>query len=150
MKAKVLFIAWHPLEAENGKNAPILAVDFVPASSRLPFRIAATAGQDGVVRLWRLEDKMIEATSKAAPVQNAQNSGVSDKSKAELVEKNVSSTKLVATHRADLTGFTCSVNALRFSPNAECLATAGDDGSVFVWGCRRMQFVFVTVISQCC
>jgi hypothetical protein len=47
------------------------------------------------------------------------------------------STKLVATHRADLTGFTCSVNALRFSPNAECLATAGDDGSVFVWGCRR-------------
>ena len=32
MKAKVLFIAWHPLEAENGKNAPILAVDFVAIS----------------------------------------------------------------------------------------------------------------------
>lgn len=137
MKAKVLFIAWHPLEAENGKNAPILAVDFVPASSRLPFRIAATAGQDGVVRLWRLEDKLVETTSKTATARNTQNSGVDDKNTTDQAEKNVSSTKLVATHRADLTGFTCSVNALRFSPNAECLATAGDDGSVFVWGCRR-------------
>ena len=58
---------------------------------------------------------MIEATSKAATVQNTQNSGVSDKSTAEHVEKSVPSTKLVATHRADLTGFTCSVNVSFFA-----------------------------------
>ena len=136
MKAKVLFIAWHPLEAENGKNAPILAVDFVPASSRLPFRIAATAGQDGVVRIWRLEDKEIEIKNSNNGKINPVDGNDEQKGSGTTTETRTS-TKLVATHRADLTGFTCSVNALRFSPNAECLATAGDDGSVFVWGCRR-------------
>ena len=57
MKAKVLLIAWHPLESENGKNAPILGTDFVPATAGLGnMRVAATAGQDGVVRLWRLDE----------------------------------------------------------------------------------------------
>ena len=137
MNAEVLLYAWHPLEGDSqGKtsktqpdfvpNAPILATDFVPRSAGLSVRVIATAGQDGIVRLWRLDDVGASGPSSAAPLP-------SDGWKPSVVE---------CTHLADLDGFTCSINTLRFSPNGECLATAGDDGSVIVWGCRPANGCF--------
>jgi chromatin assembly factor 1 subunit B len=145
MKAKVLLIAWHPLESENGKNAPILGTDFVPTTAGLGnMRVAATAGQDGVVRLWRLDetDKHGNAIAvntgpaKAAVSEAPSPSSSSGAGRAADQAGPVVATGVAAVHLADLDGFTCSVNAVRFSPNGECLATAGDDGSVFLWGCR--------------
>lgn len=66
--------------------------------------ILATAGADWEVKLWRIHESPAE-----------------------------SETKVNIEYICTLTGHQKTVNVLRFSPNGECLATAGDDSACIIW-----------------
>ena len=104
MRAQVVQIAWHPCEADGGKNAPILSLHFAPAAGARG-RMVATSAQDGTCRLWRLGNR-------------GEGTGASEEG---------------FTYVLDFEGHNMSVNSVRFSPNGECLAAAGDNGAVIVW-----------------
>ena len=132
-------IAWH--QTDTGKNEPVLSCDFRPPCARpaahdgpspsprapstaprpasataLPAsrggHIFATAGADSAVRIWRVHAGLGSAA-------DAIDASTASASRAEFV--------------ACLQGHSKTVNCVRWSPNGECLASASDDGRVFVW-----------------
>eukprot|EP00501_MAST-03F_sp_TOSAG23-6_P000002 GSMAST32.ASY1.ANO1.2.1 assembled CDS len=112
MRVETPQIAWHQSsKSDVGKNVPILTCDFRP----VPF------GTKGV-------SKQIMAT------------GGSDStiriwcidSTSEAQETDVSFMGVLQGHQK-------TVNCVRWSPNGECLASASDDGRVFIW-CRNPDF----------
>ena len=128
MRTKLCQINWHPSERDGGKNAPIMATDFapvphhatrpsIPSDPSTAVRIVATASQDGTVRLWKLN---------AAPAPTTASSSSSSSSSTTTDGFHVD-------YVLDFEGHQMSVNAVRFSPNGECIATGGDDGYVIVW-----------------
>lgn len=90
----------------EGKQ-PVYSVDFQPSTSGTSetSKRLATGGGDNNVRIWRL-------------VEVVKDNGED--------ETSVEYLSTLAKH-------TQAVNAVRFNPNGELLATAGDDGSVMVW-----------------
>ena len=130
MRTKLCQIRWHPDERDGGKNAPIMATDFAPVSHNAPHpslptdtsttpRIVATASQDGSVRLWKLLVGDSQSNTTTTSTASTTTTTTSDNFRIE--------------HVLDFEGHSMSVNAVRFSPNGECVATGGDDGYVIVW-----------------
>lgn len=136
MRSKLCQINWHPNERDNGKNAPIRATDFAPlrSGSKPTSRVVATAAQDGTVRLWKLCN-----SHEVAPAGEAEKNSeaMSDEGHASASQPSAASSAPGSGFRVDylldFEGNSMCVNAVRFSPNGECLATAGDDGYVMVW-----------------
>ncbi|KAJ7111358.1 WD40-repeat-containing domain protein [Mycena epipterygia] len=104
MRYRTLEIRWHD-------SKPISSCDFQP----VPFKKArppslgaqayrlATAGEDNHVRVW-------------------------------MVHPNIGSDRLARVeYLATLSRHSAAVNVVRFSPNGELIASAGDDGMIIVW-----------------
>ena len=125
MKAAVIQIEWHPSDAEGGKNAPLMALDMTPACASGQ-TVLATAGQDNMVRLWRVQRGKSDATSSGTPAGSVVPGAEGDAAR--------------PVHLIDLEDHAQSVNVARFSPNGECLATAGDDAYVVVYALDRTKF----------
>ena len=84
--------------------------------------MVATAAQDGTVRLWRLNS----SGSGQAAASSSSDAGPASPTPSAPGGFRVD-------YILDFEGNTMCVNAVRFSPNGECLATGGDDGYVIVW-----------------
>lgn len=86
------------------ENQPIYSAQFQPSATGVNNRLA-TAGGDNNVRIWRLE------------YQDADNP----------------TTVTSLTYLATLVKHTQAVNVVRFDPKGAVLASAGDDGTIFLW-----------------
>lgn len=111
MRYRTLEIRWHD-------SKPISSCDFQPVpfkkarpSSSSPSAFAtqsyrlATAGEDNHVRLWMVHPYLCSATQRPARVE----------------------------YLATLSRHSAAVNAVRWSPAGDLLASAGDDGMVIIW-----------------
>ncbi|KAG0191748.1 Chromatin assembly factor 1 subunit B [Apophysomyces sp. BC1034] len=105
MIAKTLEINWHDGQA-------VYSIDFSPDGQRY-----ATAGADSSIRIWSVK----------APVE----AHLSSKGKPNT--KNTNSSPVNVDFLSELKRHTAPVNVVRFSPNGEYLASAGDDTSVILW-----------------
>ncbi|KIK96890.1 hypothetical protein PAXRUDRAFT_825486 [Paxillus rubicundulus Ve08.2h10] len=118
MRYRTLEIRWHD-------SKPISTSDFQP----VPFKKArpsqeksyasqtyrlATGGEDNHVRLWMVHPNILPH------------------SLAETAEVPVSRPPRVE-YLATLSRHSAAVNVVRFSPNGELIASAGDDGMVIIW-----------------
>lgn len=105
-------ISWHARE-------PVLSVDVSPQG------VIATGGSDGEVHIWSVNKESLRADEIVSFVQDLTGH---PKVKAFAALVRVGS---VACPKQ------CSraqpVNVVRFSPNGETLATAGDDGLIMLW-----------------
>ena len=137
MRTKLCQINWHPSERDGGKNAPIMSTDFAPVPHDAPHpslpsdpsttvRVVATASQDGTVRLWNLH-------TDTTPSSSSSSSSSTTTAAAAAAAAAATTGGFRVDYVLDFEGHTMSVNAVRFSPNGECVATAGDDGYVIVW-----------------
>ena len=152
MRTKLCQINWHPSERDGGKNAPIMSTDFAPVPHYAPHpslpsdeattvRIVATASQDGTVRLWKLHTSSSansfvtssSSSSSSSPSSSSSSSSSSCASSSTTPSNASSADAFRVDYILDFEGHSMSVNAVRFSPNGECVATAGDDGYVIVW-----------------
>ncbi|KZV62283.1 WD40 repeat-like protein [Peniophora sp. CONT] len=125
MRVRTLEIRWH-----DGK--PIASCDFQPigykkarpaqtdlrAFARQSYRLA-TAGEDNHVRLWMVHPNMMP------PALAESASGVGE-APAQARPPRVE-------YLATLSRHTAAVNVVRFSPNGELIASAGDDGMIIIW-----------------
>jgi WD40 repeat protein len=107
MKAKVFQIVWHALE--GAKNEPIWSLDCHPV---LP--LLATAGMDSTVRLWKFSDPHSLAAADSS-------GGAGRPSAGGPVSSGVDFRFTISAHNKP-------VNVVRWSPNGEAMATAGDEG----------------------
>ncbi|EIN14469.1 WD40 repeat-like protein [Punctularia strigosozonata HHB-11173 SS5] len=120
MRVKTLEIRWHD-------SKPISTCDFQPA----PFKKArptqdrafalqayklATGGEDNHVRLWLVHPHILP-------------SSVADASSAMPPAPRQPRVEYLAT----LSRHSAAVNVVRFSPNGEYIASAGDDGMLIIW-----------------
>ncbi|KIJ16430.1 hypothetical protein PAXINDRAFT_132381 [Paxillus involutus ATCC 200175] len=118
MRYRTLEIRWHD-------SKPISTCDFQP----IPFKKArpsqeksyasqtyrlATGGEDNHVRLWMVHPNILPP------------------SLAETAEVAVSRPPRVE-YLATLSRHSAAVNVVRFSPNGELIASAGDDGMIIIW-----------------
>lgn len=85
-------------------NQPIYSAHFQPSPSGVPKRLA-TCGGDNNVRLWKLEHQDAESPT----------------------------TVTLVNYLATLSKHTQAVNVVRFDPKGNILASAGDDGIIFLW-----------------
>ncbi|KAJ7143663.1 WD40 repeat-like protein [Mycena filopes] len=122
MRFRTLEIRWHD-------SKPISSCDFQPVSfkkARPPgaaveawgsqsYRLA-TAGEDNHVRVWMVYPN-IRASTTASSVGDEK-----EKPRPARVE-----------YLATLSRHSAAVNVVRFSPNGELIASAGDDGMVIIW-----------------
>ncbi|EIM87242.1 WD40 repeat-like protein [Stereum hirsutum FP-91666 SS1] len=123
MRVKCIEIHWH-----DGK--PIATCDFQP----VPFKKArptaggersftrqtyklATGGEDNHVRLWNVHPNMLPP------------SVVTESAPGDAVEARPPRVEYLAT----LNKHSAPVNVVRFSPNGEFIASAGDDGMIIIW-----------------
>ncbi|RXK41987.1 chromatin assembly factor 1 subunit B [Tremella mesenterica] len=140
MRPKVLEIAWHETQAvyscdfqplppaqvkrllppaddsdverENQKDK-----DKVPIPVPRQYRLA-TSGGDSKVRLWMIHPNI---------------PAVSPNAHAALTGQEVTLHPPRAEYLTTLSKHTAAVNVVRFSPNGQILASAGDDGNVILW-----------------
>ncbi|EIW79627.1 WD40 repeat-like protein [Coniophora puteana RWD-64-598 SS2] len=118
MRYRTLEIRWHD-------SKPILSCDFQP----VPFKKArptqdrnfatqsyrlATAGEDNHVRLWMVHPNIM-------PTSLAEDG--------EKITPRPARVEYLAT----LSRHSAAVNVVRFSPNGDLIASAGDDGMIIVW-----------------
>ncbi|KZT04927.1 WD40 repeat-like protein [Laetiporus sulphureus 93-53] len=123
MRVRTLEIRWHD-------SKPISTCDFQPVSFKKArpahekhfatqaYRLA-TGGEDNHVRLWMVYPNILPQS---------------------IVENSSSSATVTPTPRpprveylATLNRHSAPVNVVRFSPNGELIASAGDDGMIIIW-----------------
>ncbi|OCH91181.1 WD40 repeat-like protein [Obba rivulosa] len=119
MRVRTLEIRWHD-------SKPISTCDFQPA----PFKKArpaqekgfaaqsyrfATGGEDNHVRLWMVHPNILPQSV----VENASDTPAPRPPRVEYL--------------ATLSRHSAAVNVVRFSPNGELIASAGDDGMIIIW-----------------
>ena len=135
MRVKTPQVAWHGREENGGKNDPILSLD-VHYSLTL-----ATAGADNFIRIWKLKPNGLELFDHVDPQEVSKKkkgksvSGESARARPEdlTVHGSTNTTTSFYTFAFALAGHERPVNVIRFSPNGECLASAGDDARVVLW-----------------
>ncbi|KAF8501284.1 WD40-repeat-containing domain protein [Gautieria morchelliformis] len=122
MRVRTLEIRWHD-------QKPISTCDFQPISaSRKPrasreqigstsYRLA-TGGEDNNVRVWLVRPNIVPLSAAAG----SSSSGLPLTPHPPRVE-----------YRSTLTKHSGAVNVVRFSPNGELIASAGDDGMIIIW-----------------
>ncbi|KIY46380.1 WD40 repeat-like protein [Fistulina hepatica ATCC 64428] len=109
MRFRTLEIRWHD-------SKPISSCDFQPRKARdsnkrpASYRLA-TAGEDNHVRIWMVHPNLRPST--ATP-------------DATLLPPRVE-------YYATLSRHSAAVNVVRFSPNGDLIASAGDDGMIIIW-----------------
>ncbi|CAK5267125.1 unnamed protein product [Mycena citricolor] len=85
----------------------------------------ATAGEDNHVRIWMVHPNLCATAASTSPTsdgRNAMGDGEGEKERAPRIE-----------YLATLSRHSAAVNVVRFSPNGDLLASAGDDGMIIVW-----------------
>ncbi|KIJ43010.1 hypothetical protein M422DRAFT_75536 [Sphaerobolus stellatus SS14] len=122
MRVRTLEIRWHD-------QKPISTCDFQPTTrkSRVTreqlgsacYRLA-TGGEDNNIRIWFVRPNIL-------PPSVAANAGSS--SSALPVPPHPPRVE----YRSTLSKHSAAVNVVRFSPNGELLASAGDDGMIIIW-----------------
>ncbi|BAY41482.1 WD-40 repeat-containing protein (plasmid) [Nostoc sp. NIES-2111] len=125
--------------AKEGDKCSVKNVRFLPKINRL-----ATTGDDGYVRLWTLEGKIVKTilahrgsikSLNSNPYNNQQFATAGEDGLAKLWDIN--QTEPIAIfkgHQCNVKDTKkCSVNSVWFHPNKKQLATAGDDGTVRLW-----------------
>ncbi|KAG1121342.1 hypothetical protein G6F42_012522 [Rhizopus arrhizus] len=115
MLAKTLEINWHDGQA-------IYSVDFSPDGSRY-----ATAGADNSVRIWSIH-KRSDSSSSSNP-----NITLEDRKQPHQSKKLVDSLPVNIDFLSELKRHSSPVNAVRFSPKGDLIASAGDDTSIIIW-----------------
>ncbi|KAL1704265.1 WD40-repeat-containing domain protein [Schizophyllum commune] len=117
MRFRTLEIRWHD-------SKPISSCDFQPRRARSTqdkgqnaqsYRLA-TAGEDNHVRIWMVHPHL----------QPAQPAGAGGGSTSAPRPPHVEYLATLSRHSA-------AVNVVRFSPNGELIASAGDDGMIIIW-----------------
>ncbi|ETW77464.1 hypothetical protein HETIRDRAFT_326517 [Heterobasidion irregulare TC 32-1] len=124
MRVRTLEIRWH-----DGK--PISTCDFQP----IPFKKArppqdkgftrqsyrlATGGEDNHVRIWMVHPNILPPS--VIESASADATGAAPTPRPPRVE-----------YFATLSRHSAAVNVVRFSPNGELIASAGDDGMILIW-----------------
>jgi hypothetical protein len=135
MKVKTPLVAWHGREETDGKNDSILSLDFHHTLT------LATGGADNCIRIWHLKPNGLGLFDQDSGTtlggsgngSRAVNKGMRTRPE-DCVAPSVTTTTLGFYNFAfALSGHERPVNVVRFSPNGECLASAGDDGRVVLW-----------------
>lgn len=114
MKVLTPEISWHPGKDGEGKNDPILSLTFHPSG------VLVTAGHDAIIRFWKIDLTL--------PPPKASSDATAE-------TKAPEGPSILCA--AELAGHVHAVNVVRFSPNFECLASAGDDGKAIIWYANR-------------
>ncbi|KAH8102051.1 WD40 repeat-like protein [Cristinia sonorae] len=131
MRVRTLEIRWHD-------SKPISTCDFQP----IPYKKArptqdkayvgqayklATGGEDNHVRLWTVHPNILPSSvvAESAAATSASGSNAS----AEAPVPRPPRVEYVAT----LSRHSAAVNVVRFSPNGDLIASAGDDGMIIIW-----------------
>ncbi len=117
----------------GGRRDPELSLTIFPDGERL-----ASGGTDGKVRLWRADGRKPYRTIAAHP---GYATAVAVSPDGKLLASSSASDPLVRVWDtgtgaavAKFEGHSEAVNSLAFSPSGERLASAGEDGTVKVWG----------------
>ncbi|KAF8491822.1 WD40 repeat-like protein [Russula emetica] len=123
MRVRTLEIRWHD-------SKPISSCDFQPvffkkarplhdkAFAGQSYRLA-TGGEDNHVRLWMVYPNITPPSLVEAAANDAANPPVPRPPRVEYL--------------ATLSRHSAPVNVVRFSPNGELIASAGDDGMIIIW-----------------
>lgn len=129
MRVKTPQVAWHGREEAGGKNDPILSLDVHHTLT------LATAGTDNCIRIWRLKPNGLDLFDEVEPHEQPVAAPSSARPRpSELTRKGpTTTTRALYNFAFALVGHERPVNVVRFSPNGECLASAGDDARVVLW-----------------
>ncbi|KAA1474538.1 WD40 repeat-like protein [Dentipellis sp. KUC8613] len=123
MRVRTLEIRWHD-------SKPISTCDFQPVPfkkarpasdksfARQAYRLA-TGGEDNHVRIWMVHPNIIPPS--LAEVASSDATGAPSARPARVE------------YLATLSRHSAAVNVVRFSPNGELIASAGDDGMIIIW-----------------
>ncbi|KAI8365480.1 WD40-repeat-containing domain protein [Choanephora cucurbitarum] len=117
MLAKTLEINWHDGQA-------IYSIDFSSDGSRY-----ATAGADNSIRIWSIQ-KRTDTIASSSTLSNA---------KKQFNKHSVDSLPVNIDFLSELKRHSSPVNAVRFSPKGDLLASAGDDTCIIVWKLSPMK-----------
>ncbi|KAI8367796.1 WD40-repeat-containing domain protein [Blakeslea trispora] len=118
MLAKTLEINWHDGQA-------IYSIDFSPDGSRY-----ATAGADNSIRIWSIQKRLENLAS---------SSTMPSSGKKQFNKQAADSLPVNIDFLSELKRHSSPVNAVRFSPNGDLLASAGDDTCIIVWKLSPMK-----------
>ncbi|GAA5802691.1 WD40-repeat-containing domain protein [Helicostylum pulchrum] len=110
MLAKTVEINWHDGQA-------IYSVDFSPDGSRY-----ATAGADNSVRIWSIHKRPDNASASNTKCENK----LQNKQLVDSLPVNIDFLSELKRHSSP-------VNAVRFSPSGDFIASAGDDACIILW-----------------
>lgn len=153
---KVKFFAF--TEIADNPNGPIKTIypieEFEVSDTRLHTvkfssekGLFATAGDDGIITIWRISKENLEAKSrdrrktsdseKASNISNTQADQASYQD--DRKTSDIGGSKTVAEKWVELPGHKDSVWRLSFSPDSQYLASAGYDGIVRLWDLQSVE-----------